>query len=176
MQTFSKILIFLRAIILWFGIWIALWTTLLAPLPMHPKILISCEAHLYVFSESSAKNADDAHFCIPSSLMLYILYDLLSKFTAPPSDSWSNKFKQNKKHTGRLKLINIENYGGENQSFTMQESEGSIIESDGNPFSASNSGTSFLFNSSRPAMGSANSWKCARAKRALGIYQNPNSC
>lgn len=34
------------------------------------------------------------------------------------------------------------------------------MDPDGNPFSASKSGTSFFFNSSSPAMGSANSRNC----------------
>ena len=49
-RTFSNILIFFNARILCVGICIALCTTLLAPLPIAPNILISWEAHLYVFS------------------------------------------------------------------------------------------------------------------------------
>lgn len=97
--TFSKILIFFNARILWVGIWIALCTTLLAPLPIAPNTLISWEPHLYVFSLWSLLSSTDrdVHFCNPSSLILYTPYDLLNKFTVPPSDSFSIELNQPKK-------------------------------------------------------------------------------
>ena len=103
-NTFSKILIFFNARILCVGIWIALCTTLLAPLPIAPNILISWEAHLYVFSLWSVSWTDrDVHFCNPSSLILYTPYDLLNKFTVPPSDSFS--FESNQKPKKKKKII-----------------------------------------------------------------------
>ena len=89
MPTFSKILIFFKARIRWEGICIALWTTLLAPLPIAPNNLISWDAHLYVLSLwSESSIGHEVHFCNPSSLMLYTPYDLLSKLTVRLSDSF----------------------------------------------------------------------------------------